>query len=101
MLDVINRLLHGYVALTVIRACDQSSLFELLSQDAPLSFDKTNDELGANSGDLKALLLLLKIFKRLFSVSLLKSILNHYLYAFYQYLLDSCNKMSVVYVQSY
>ena len=98
MLDVINRLLHGYVALPVIRACDQSGLFELLSQDTPISFDKISDQLGANSGHLKVSLRFLKNSKRLFSISLLNSILNHYLYAFYRYVLDSCYSTRVVYV---
>src|SRR4051812_12193648 len=54
MLDVVNRLLHGYVALPITIVCRRFGFFELLQSGGPLCADEISTRLGANRGPLAA-----------------------------------------------
>jgi len=54
MLDIVNRLLHGYVAIPMTTACRDAGLFATLQSDGPLSAEEISARLGANRGPLGA-----------------------------------------------
>lgn len=56
MLDIINRYLHGYVAVPVILACKKKGLFELLEHQGELTLEQIVESLGANGGHLQVAL---------------------------------------------
>jgi acyl transferase domain-containing protein/GNAT superfamily N-acetyltransferase len=60
VLDEINRLLHGYVALPLIASCRAGGLFSLLEADGPLTATDLADRLAANLGPLSAALRLFR-----------------------------------------
>jgi malonyl CoA-acyl carrier protein transacylase len=61
MLDVINRYLHGFVAVPVILACRKKGLFELLQhQGSPLTRQQIVESLGANGGHLQVALRMIR-----------------------------------------
>ncbi|WP_460490243.1 SDR family NAD(P)-dependent oxidoreductase, partial [Bordetella tumbae] len=59
MLDVINSLADGYVAVPVIEACRRHDVFSLLANRSALSAEQLVAETGANSGHLRVALRLL------------------------------------------
>src|ERR1043166_6171376 len=60
MLDVINRLAHGFVAVPVIAACRERGLFEVLQQAGGITVAELARQLGANDGHLEAALRLMR-----------------------------------------
>jgi 3-oxoacyl-(acyl-carrier-protein) synthase/acyl carrier protein/GNAT superfamily N-acetyltransferase len=60
MLDVINRLAHGFVAIPVIRACDKRGIFALLEQQRAMTADELSAETNANEGHLRIALRMLE-----------------------------------------
>jgi malonyl CoA-acyl carrier protein transacylase len=60
MLDIINRYLHGFVAVPVILACKEKGLFELLEHQGELTLDQIVESLKANSGHLQVALRMLQ-----------------------------------------
>lgn len=56
MLDIINRYLHGFVAVPVILACKEKGLFELLEHQGYLTLEQIVERLGANGGHLQVAL---------------------------------------------
>jgi|JFJP01.1.fsa_nt_gi Acetyltransferases len=56
MLDIINRYLHGFVAVPVILACKKKGLFELLEHHGSLTLEPIVERLGANGGHLQVAL---------------------------------------------
>ncbi|WP_313462886.1 GNAT family N-acetyltransferase, partial [Achromobacter sp.] len=59
MLDVINSLADGFVAVPVIEACRRHDVFSLLAHRSDLSAEELVAETGANSGHLRVALRLL------------------------------------------
>ncbi|OLP20306.1 hypothetical protein BST81_00780 [Leptolyngbya sp. 'hensonii'] len=59
MLDIINRLNHGFLAVPVILACREKGLFDLLRHRS-LTLPEITAQLGANSGHLHVALRLLQ-----------------------------------------
>jgi acyl transferase domain-containing protein/surfactin synthase thioesterase subunit/enoyl-CoA hydratase/carnithine racemase len=53
MLDVLNRYIHGYVAIPVILSCYKKGLFNILTSDGPLSLEQIADRLSGNEGHLQ------------------------------------------------
>lgn len=60
MLDVINRLSHGYVAIPIIRALEDREIFAIMERDGPLSIDELTTRAGANEGHLRVALRMLR-----------------------------------------
>ncbi|MEG4395134.1 non-ribosomal peptide synthetase/type I polyketide synthase [Microcoleus sp. BROC3] len=60
MLDVINRYLHGFVAVPVILACRKKGLFELLQHQGSLTREQIVESLGANGGHLQVALRMIR-----------------------------------------
>jgi amino acid adenylation domain-containing protein/non-ribosomal peptide synthase protein (TIGR01720 family) len=60
MLDVINRYLHGFVAVPVILACRKKGLFELLQHHGRLTREQIVESLGANGGHLQVALRMMR-----------------------------------------
>jgi hypothetical protein len=58
MLDVINRLAHGFVAIPVIRACDKRGIFALLKR--AMTAGELSAETNANEGHLRVALRMLE-----------------------------------------
>src|SRR4028119_151587 len=56
MLDIINRYLHGFVAVPVILACTKKGLFELLEHQGELTLEQIVESLKANGGHLQVAL---------------------------------------------
>ena len=52
MLELINRYLHGYVAIPVVLACRKRGFFELFQESKPLTLTNLANKLGANEGHL-------------------------------------------------
>jgi len=53
MLDVLNRYVHGYVAMPVILTCFRKGLFNLLISAGPLSLEQISQQLEMNTGHLQ------------------------------------------------
>ena len=53
MLDILNRYIHGYVAIPVILACQKQGLFSLLEAEDPLSLSQMVSRTHANEGHLQ------------------------------------------------
>jgi hypothetical protein len=60
MLDVINRYLHGFVAIPVILACRKKGLFELLEHHGRLTREQIVESLGSNGGHLQVALRMMR-----------------------------------------
>ncbi|WP_414624618.1 GNAT family N-acetyltransferase [Calothrix sp. CCY 0018] len=56
MLDVINRYLHGFVAVPIILTCKKKGLFELLAHQGSLTLEQIVELLGANGGHFQVAL---------------------------------------------
>ncbi|NJL39308.1 MAG: polyketide synthase [Leptolyngbyaceae cyanobacterium SM1_4_3] len=56
MLDIINRYMHGFVAVPVILACKTKGLFELLEHQGELTLEQIVESLKANGGHLQVAL---------------------------------------------
>lgn len=60
MLDIINRYLHGFVAVPVILACKEKGLFELLEHKGELTLEQIVESLKANGGHLQVALRMMR-----------------------------------------
>jgi amino acid adenylation domain-containing protein/non-ribosomal peptide synthase protein (TIGR01720 family) len=60
MLDIINRYLHGFVAVPVILACKEKGLFELLEHQGELTLEQIVESLGANGGHFQVALRMMR-----------------------------------------
>jgi acyl transferase domain-containing protein/SAM-dependent methyltransferase len=60
MLELLNILAHGYVAVPVILACQKQGMLESMSLHEPEDFESLGRRLGANPGHLKVALVLLE-----------------------------------------
>ena len=60
MLDIIDRYLHGFVAVPVIIACKEKGLFELLEHHGELTREQIVESLGANGGHLQVALRMMR-----------------------------------------
>jgi acyl transferase domain-containing protein len=60
MLDVFNRLAHGFVAVPVIIACRERGLFEVLQQGGEMTLPELVMKLQANSGHLEVALRMMR-----------------------------------------
>lgn len=56
MLDVINSLSHGYVAIPIINALEHRGVFTILDHDGPLPIDELTTRCRANEGHLRVAL---------------------------------------------
>lgn len=63
MLDIINRYIHGYVAIPVIHACYQQGLFDILQDQESLSLNQLSMQLTANEGHLQVALRMFESMK--------------------------------------
>ncbi|MEO8400725.1 MAG: SDR family NAD(P)-dependent oxidoreductase [Gammaproteobacteria bacterium] len=63
MLEILNRYIHGYIAIPVILTCNQKGIFNFLSRDKAFYLDQLSSHFKANDGHLQIALRMFESMK--------------------------------------